>query len=196
VSRLIIFDEEDTNDVNLIPDLSRFVQVVKSAVDNLVTVGHETCSTSTDDVLRADMPQALERVNQASGLLIDAAHRLKYQPCSIQGRKMLIEGARCNLTFSINIFHNEIKIKHFVCFCFCYTIGILQGISTLLLTFDQSEVRKIVIICQHVLNHLSYVEMIESVEQLVDFVKVKNLICSSVKQQRVRERCRTIYEEK
>jgi len=51
-------------------------------------------------------------------------------------------------------------------------VGILQGISALLLTFDESEVRKIVAICQHVLNHLSYVEMLETMEQLVDFVKV------------------------
>ena len=52
--------------------------------------------------------------------------------------------------------------------------GILQGISALLLTFDESEVRKIVVVCQHVLNHLSYVEMIESMDQLVDFVKVNH----------------------
>lgn len=41
------------------------------------------------------MPQALERVNQASTLLIDAAHILKYEPSSVQGRQMLIQGARC-----------------------------------------------------------------------------------------------------
>jgi predicted SAM-dependent methyltransferase len=44
------------------------------------------------------------------------------------------------------------------------------------LTFDESEVRKIVIICQHVFNHLSYVEMIETIEQLVDFVKVNIIV--------------------
>jgi vinculin len=95
VSRLIILHEESADDGNLIPDLSKSVQVVKSAVDNLVKVGHETCSTSTDDFLRADMPQALTRVNQASTLLIDAAHLLKYEPNSIKGRQMLIKGARC-----------------------------------------------------------------------------------------------------
>jgi vinculin len=95
VSRLVILHEESADDDNLMPDLSKSVQVVKSAVDNLVKVGHETCSTSTDDLLRTDMPQALERVNQASTLLIDAAHILKYEPCSIKGRQMLIQGARC-----------------------------------------------------------------------------------------------------
>jgi hypothetical protein len=58
-----------------------------------------------------------------------------------------------------------------VIWCF-FIVGILQGISALLLTFDESEVRKIVAICQHVLNHLSYVEMIETMGQLVDFVQV------------------------
>ena len=77
------------------PDLSKPVQVVKSAVDNLVKVGHETCSTSTDDLLRDEMPHALERGNHASTLLINAAHILKHEPNSIKGRQMLIEGARC-----------------------------------------------------------------------------------------------------
>jgi vinculin len=92
------------------PDLSKSVQVVKSAVDNLVKVGHETCSTSTDDLLRADMPQALERVNQASTLLIDAAHILKNESCSIKGRQMLIQGARCK------IFSRKINLMFFF-FC-------------------------------------------------------------------------------
>lgn len=147
------------------PDLSKSVQVVKSAVDNLVKVGHETCSTSTDDLVRADMPQALERVNHASTLLIDAAHILKYESSSIKGRQMLIQGARCKL---------EINLMCFI-FLLLLSVGILQGISALLLTFDESEVRKIVTICQHVLNHLSYVEVIENMEQLVDFVKVSSI---------------------
>lgn len=77
-------------------DLSKPVKVVKSAVDNLVRIAHETSSTSTDDHLRTDMPHALERVNCASKLLIDAAEILKNQPSSIRGRKMLIDGARCS----------------------------------------------------------------------------------------------------
>ncbi len=95
VSRLIILHEESAVDGNLMPDLSKSVQVVKTAVDNLVKVGHETCSTSNDDLLRTDMPQALERVNHASTLLIDAAHILKSESSSTKGQQMLIQGARC-----------------------------------------------------------------------------------------------------
>ena len=71
-------------------------------------------------------------------------------------------------------------------FIFEYNLGILQGISALLLTFDESEVRKIVTICQHVLNHLSYIEMIDTMEQLVDFVKVNISFLFSLMRKRVR----------
>ena len=144
------------------PDLSKSVQVVKNAVDNLVDVGNETCSTSTDDHLRAEMSHAVERVNYASKLLIDAAQILKNEPSSVRGRKMLIEGARCK---------NEIQLVVIQHSSLQY-LGILQGISALLLTFDESEVRKIVTVCQHVLNHLSYAETLETIDALVDFVKV------------------------
>ncbi|UJR37879.1 hypothetical protein I4U23_030569 [Adineta vaga] len=143
VSRLIILHEESAGDSNLMPDLSKPVQVVKLAVDNLVKIGHETCSTTSDDLLRDEMPNALERVNHASTLLMNAAQMLKHEPNSVKGRQMLIEGARC----------------------------ILHGISSFLLTFDEYEVRKIIGICQHVFNHLLHVETIETIEQLVDFVK-------------------------
>lgn len=49
------------------------------------------------------MPRALERVNQASALLLDAARILKYESSSVQGRQMLIQGARCK-TIRLNIF--------------------------------------------------------------------------------------------
>ena len=112
------------------------------------------------------MPQALERVNYASTLLFDAAHLLKNESDSVKGRQMLIQGARCEFV------EQRLRIVRLICLFFA--LAILQGISTLLLTFDESEVRKIVTICQHVLNHLSYVEMIETMDQLVDFVKVSS----------------------
>ena len=90
------------------PDLSKSVQVVKSAVDNLVKVGHETCSTSNDDLLRMDMPQALERVNQASTMLIDAAHILKSESSSTNGQQMLIQGARCT-SYGNRTFHRSLS---------------------------------------------------------------------------------------
>lgn len=49
--------------------------------------------------------------------------------------------------------------------------GILQGTSSLLLCFDESEVRKIIRDCKKVLDYLAVAEVIESMEDLVQFVK-------------------------
>ncbi len=48
---------------------------------------------------------------------------------------------------------------------------ILQGTSNVLLVFDESEVRKIVSECRRVLDYLSVAEVIETIDDLVQFVK-------------------------
>lgn len=49
--------------------------------------------------------------------------------------------------------------------------GILQGTSSLLLCFDESEVRKIIRECKNVLDYLAVAEVIETMEDLVQFLK-------------------------
>ena len=49
--------------------------------------------------------------------------------------------------------------------------GILQGTSSLLLCFDESEVRKIIRECKKVLDYLAVAEVIETMEDLVQFVR-------------------------
>lgn len=49
--------------------------------------------------------------------------------------------------------------------------GILQGTSALLLCFDESEVRKIIRECKKVLDYLAVAEVIETMEDLVQFLK-------------------------
>lgn len=50
--------------------------------------------------------------------------------------------------------------------------GILQGTSALLLCFDESEVRKIIRGCKKVLDYLAVTEVIDNMDDLVQFVKV------------------------
>lgn len=90
------------------------------------------------------MPPALQRVEVSSRLLEEACHLLKGDPYSSPARKKLIDGAR----------------------------GILQGTSALLLCFDESEVRKIIRVCRKVLDYLAVAEVIETIEDLSQFVKV------------------------
>ncbi|XP_064476948.1 vinculin-like isoform X2 [Ornithodoros turicata] len=142
VSRLVILHEE-AEDGNAMPDLERPVLAVSTAVSNLIKVGRDTINSSDDQILRQDMPAALQRVEQSARLLEEASLLLKADPFSQPARKKLIEGAR----------------------------GILQGTSALLLCFDESEVRKIIRECKKVLDYLAVAEVIESMEDLVQFVK-------------------------
>ncbi|XP_059047686.1 vinculin [Achroia grisella] len=142
VSRLVILHEE-AEDGNAMPDLARPVQAVSLAVNNLVKVGHETIESSDDAVLRQDMPGALLRVESAAALLQQASDMLRADPYSGPARKKLIEGSR----------------------------GILQGTSALLLCFDESEVRKIVKECKKVLDYLGVAEVIDTMEDLVQFLR-------------------------
>lgn len=142
VSRLVILHEE-AEDGNAMPDLSRPVQAVSMAVANLIKVGHETINNSDDDILKREMPQSLTRVELASSLLEDAARILKVDSYSNDARRKLIEGSR----------------------------GILQGTSSLLLCFDESEVRKIIRNCKRVLDYLAISEVIDTMEDLIQFLK-------------------------
>lgn len=142
VSKLVILHEE-ADDGNQMPDLSYPVLVVKKAADNLIAVGYETVETSDDLVLKQEMPPALKRVQEACVYLEEASHILKKEPTSTSGKRELIAGER----------------------------GILQGVSTILLTFDESEVRKILQVCRQVLEYLSITELIEKMDDLVTFVK-------------------------
>ena len=45
------------------------------------------------------------------------------------------------------------------------------GTSNVLMVFDESEVRKIIVDCKKVLDYLAVSEVIESIEDLVQFVK-------------------------
>ena len=101
-------------------------------------------TTTTDDsILRQDMPQALHKVNGAAKLLEEAAKLSRVDPYSKPARGKLIEGSRL----------------------------ILQGTSNVMMVFDESEVRKIIVDCKRVLDYLAVSEVIETLEDLVQFVK-------------------------
>lgn len=134
---------EEAEDGNAMPDLSLPVRAVSLAVTNLVVVGKDTINSSDDDILKLDMPASLHRVETAAQLLEEASAMLSADPYSGPARKKLIEGSR----------------------------GILQGTSSLLLCFDESEVRKIVRECKRVLDYLAVAEVIDTMEDLVQFLK-------------------------
>ncbi|XP_068902357.1 vinculin isoform X3 [Tenebrio molitor] len=142
VSKLVILHEEAEDGIPM-PDLEQPVKSVSNAVSNLVKVGRETINSSDDAILRQDMPAALVRVERSSKLLEEASSMLKSDPYSSPARKRLIEGSG----------------------------GILQATSALLLCFDESEVRKIIRECHRVLDYLAVAEVIETLDELVQFLR-------------------------
>lgn len=52
----------------------------------------------------------------------------------------------------------------------------MQGVSAILITFDESEVRKIIKVCNQVIEYLSITELIEKMDDLVTYVKVIRVI--------------------
>lgn len=134
---------EEAEDGNAMPDLTRPVGAVTRAVDNLIKVGYDTCHSSEDRILQQDMPPALQRVEVSSKLLESACNDLRSDPFSGPARRKLIDGSR----------------------------GILQGTSALLLCFDESEVRKIIRGCRKVLDYLTVTEVIETMDDLSQFVR-------------------------
>jgi len=142
VSKLIILHEEG-EDGNAMPDLERPVQAVSKAVANLVRVGKDTINSSQDPKLKSEMPKALATIEKSSDLLEMACKELKRDPYSKGGRDHLIAGSR----------------------------SILQGTTLMLVTFDESQVRKICRDCKKVLDYLAISEVIETMEDLVQFVK-------------------------
>ncbi|CAG0899150.1 unnamed protein product [Darwinula stevensoni] len=164
VDRLVILHEE-AEDGNAMPDLSRPVQAVSNAVANLIKVGRDTINSSDDPILRQDMPGSLHRVEGASRLLEDACAMLKADPYSQPARYVRdLFVPHHQTSFSLPIFGNRKKLID-------GARGILQGTSALLLCFDESEVRKIIRECKKVLDYLAVAEVIETMEDLVQFVK-------------------------
>ncbi|XP_044764026.1 vinculin isoform X3 [Coccinella septempunctata] len=142
VSKLVILHEEAEDGLPM-PDLQQPVRSVSNAVLNLVKVGRETINSSDDQILKQDMPGALVRVERSSKLLEEASRMLKDDPYSSPARKRLIDGSG----------------------------GILQATSALLLCFDESEVRKIIRECHRVLDYLAVAEVIETLDELVQFLR-------------------------
>lgn len=113
------------------------------------------------------MPASLHRVEGASRLLEEASSMLKADPYSGPARYAVYyiimqpfrEISRKNV-----FYRNRKKLIE-------GSRGILQGTSSLLLCFDESEVRKIIRECKKVLDYLAVAEVIESIDDLVQFVK-------------------------
>eukprot|EP00117_Sycon_ciliatum_P000746 scpid35434/ scgid3194/ Vinculin; Metavinculin len=142
ISTMVILDEEASQGGTM-PDLTPQVDVVAAAVTTLVTVGEQTADDSEDPILKKELPRPLKSVQKSADQLVEAAQTLKENPVSLPGRRLLIVGAR----------------------------GILQGISDLLITNDESEVRTMVAACRGSQTVLRDAHIVRGIPNLIEFIK-------------------------
>jgi len=142
VSHLVVLHEEGEGG-RAITDITTQVITVGEAIKNLIGVARAASLTSKDEILTKELPTILPKVEQVTTDLQEAAHWLKTDPLSIEGRKKLINGSR----------------------------GVINATSALLLAFDDSEVRKILTICRQVLEYIQVAEVVEQMQDMVTFVR-------------------------
>ncbi|XP_003382439.1 PREDICTED: vinculin-like [Amphimedon queenslandica] len=142
VSQLVILHEEAEKG-RIVSDLVQPVTAVKAAVDNLVEVGRQTLKSAKDEKVHTDMPPTFEAIESACTLLLQAAKGLSQEEQTPTDKKKLLDGSR----------------------------GILQGVSHLLLVYDQYEVRKIIKTCEGVIDYIKVAEIVQSMEELLQFTK-------------------------
>lgn len=142
VAQLIMLHEE-AQEGRIVADLLPPVSAVSAAVQNLITIGKQTSENSKDELLKKDMPPAIMAIENATRLLSESAEGLRQETQSPEDKKKLLDGSR----------------------------GILQGVSQLLLVFDQSEVRKMVKMCEGIIEYIKVSEMVESIEDVITFTE-------------------------
>lgn len=112
-------------------------------VSNLMQVGKESVQTTEDQILKRDVPPAFVKVENACTKLVQAAQMHQSDPHSVPAQDYLIHSSR----------------------------GFFSSSSDLLFTFDEAEVPKIIRICKRILEYLTVVEVVETVEDLVTYTK-------------------------
>lgn len=129
-------------DGNPIEPLDHLIDGVYAAVSQLMIVGQETIDEANENILKRDMPPALNRVQNAVQLLKTCGTNIRNDPLSIEGREQLIEGSH----------------------------EILLGTSAVLLAYDQYEVRRIIKICRGLIEFLDFARIVQTAEELVTFI--------------------------
>eukprot|EP00800_Vazella_pourtalesii_P014643 TRINITY_DN3760_c0_g1_i6.p1 TRINITY_DN3760_c0_g1~~TRINITY_DN3760_c0_g1_i6.p1 ORF type:complete len:830 (-),score=193.67 TRINITY_DN3760_c0_g1_i6:136-2625(-) len=138
VSQLIILYEDAQRGLE-IQNIGLHLREVTAAVENLLQVGQNLSATSKDEILKRELPLAGEKIENSCSMVNQAAKA--FEPGAqgnVEDKHLMLDGAR----------------------------GILSGVSTLLLVWDESEIRKVLDICERIIEYLSVVEQVETHEEV------------------------------
>jgi len=126
VSQLIVRNAEAEQNNSAMEDISEYASVVVAQIQNFSNVVLDIINTQggSDEILKKEMNDGNLIVQKAAEDMLSSAKHLKEDPCSKEGRRLLVDATR----------------------------GILDGVTTLLNSYDDYNVRKIVQLCNDLIS--------------------------------------------
>jgi len=145
VSQLIIRNAEAEQNNSAMEDITEYASVVCAQIQNFSNVVMDIIgSQGSDEILKTEMNDGNLIVQKAAENMLAAAKCLKEDPCSKQGRGLLVEATR----------------------------GILDGVTTLLNSYDDYNVRKIVQLCDELNTYYAKCRDNTDPQKIIDAIKL------------------------
>ncbi|KAL6601132.1 Vinculin/alpha-catenin [Neocallimastix californiae] len=145
ISQLIIRNAEAEQNNSAMEDISEYSTLVVEQIQNFINVVLSIIqSQEADEILKSEMSEGKQIVEKAAENMLGSAKCLKEDPCSKEGRDLLVDATK----------------------------GILEGITTLLNSYDDSHVRKIVLLCNDLISYYEQCKDNTDPSKIVEAIKV------------------------
>jgi len=145
VSQLIVRNAEAEQNNSAMEDISEYASVVVAQIQNFSNVVMDIIgSQGSDEVLKKEMNDGNLIVKKAAEDMLSSAKHLKDDPCSKEGRRLLVDATR----------------------------GILDGVTTLLNSYDDYNVRKIVQLCNDLISCYEQCRDNTDPQKIIDNIKL------------------------
>jgi len=145
VSQLIVRNAEAEQNNSAMEDISEYASVVVAQIQNFSNVVMDIIgSQGSDEILKKEMNDGNLIVKKAAEDMLSSAKHLKDDPCSKEGRRLLVDATR----------------------------GILDGVTTLLNSYDDYNVRKIVQLCNDLISCYEQCRDNTDPQKIIDNIKL------------------------
>jgi len=144
ISQLIIKNSEAEHNNSTIENISEYADTVVQQINNFLGVILSIIgSQDVDDILKSEMGDGKLIVEKASDTLLESSKCLKEDPYSKKGRDLLVDATK----------------------------GILEGITNLLNAYDDFNIRKIVLLCNELIDNYKKCRDNTDPQKIIDAIK-------------------------
>ncbi|ORX60207.1 Vinculin/alpha-catenin [Piromyces finnis] len=145
VSQLIVRNAEAEQNNSAMEDISEYATVVVAQIQNFSNVVMDIISSQgSDEKLKIEMNDGNLIVQKAAEDMLSSAKHLKEDPCSKEGRRLLVDATK----------------------------GILDGVTALLNSYDDYNVRKIVLLCEDLITYYEKCRDNTDTAKIIDAIKI------------------------